>query len=155
MVPLLKTSPNMWTTTCKLWLLSYHHIIRTPPTSSINSVGYPHYNLVPSRSLLMSPPCIPTSHMMKALWLVRNPLNSRETQDAPTSDLYHLVELILTRNAFTFNDDYYLHQHGTAMGTIMHHGTIICQLVHGEVGAGLPSTPGQAASCMVAIRYFS
>ena len=31
----------------------------------------------------------------------------------------HLIKLILTRNAFTFNEVFYLQQSGTAMGTCM------------------------------------
>ena len=46
-------------------------------------------------------------------------LNSRNTQDPPTPDLCNLIRLILTKNSFTFNGDYYLQQHGTAMGTRM------------------------------------
>ena len=36
-----------------------------------------------------------------------------------TADLCHLIRLILTMNSFSFNENYYLQIHGTAMGTRM------------------------------------
>ena len=46
-------------------------------------------------------------------------LNTRIDQSLPTEDLCHLIKLILTRNAFIFNEAFYLQQSGTAMGTRM------------------------------------
>ena len=46
-------------------------------------------------------------------------LDSRIDQSLPTKDICHLIKLILTTNAFTFNDAFYLQQSGTAMGTRM------------------------------------
>ena len=46
-------------------------------------------------------------------------LDTRPDQSLPTEDLCHLIKLILTRNAFTFNEAFYLQQSGTAMGTRM------------------------------------
>ena len=36
---------------------------------------------------------------------------------SPTADLCRLIKLILSTNSFTFNEEYYLPIHGTAMGT--------------------------------------
>ena len=46
-------------------------------------------------------------------------LNTRTDQSLSTEDLYHLIKLILTKNAFTFNEAFYLKQSGTDMGTRM------------------------------------
>ena len=46
-------------------------------------------------------------------------LNTREVLQPSTDDLAHLIKLVLTKNNFTFNDEYYLQVHGTAMGTRM------------------------------------
>ena len=46
-------------------------------------------------------------------------LDTRIDQSLPTEDLCHLIKLILTRNAFIFNEAFYLQQSGTAMGTRM------------------------------------
>ena len=46
-------------------------------------------------------------------------LNRRDNQEPLTTDLCHLMRLVLTRNAFTFNGEFFLQQHGTAMGTRM------------------------------------
>ena len=46
-------------------------------------------------------------------------LNSRELLIPPTADLCRLIKLILSANSFTFNEEYYLQVHGTAMGTRM------------------------------------
>ena len=46
-------------------------------------------------------------------------LNTRIDQWLPTEDLCHLINLILARNTFTFNQELYLQQSGTAMGTRM------------------------------------
>ena len=49
----------------------------------------------------------------------RATLNVRTVQQPPTEDLVQLVELILTKNNFTFNQEHYLQLHGMAMGTRM------------------------------------
>ena len=49
----------------------------------------------------------------------RAALNTRAIQQPPTEDLVRLVELILTKNNFTFDQEHYLQLHGTAMGTRM------------------------------------
>ena len=49
----------------------------------------------------------------------RAALNTREVLQPPTEDLIHLIELILTKNNFVFDDEHYLQVHGTAMGTRM------------------------------------
>ena len=49
----------------------------------------------------------------------REALDTREDQSPPTADLCHLIETILTKNNFYFNDSHYLHIQGTAMGTKM------------------------------------
>ena len=46
-------------------------------------------------------------------------LDTRIDQSLPTEDLCHHIKLILTRNAFIFNEAFYLQQSGTAMGTRM------------------------------------
>ena len=46
-------------------------------------------------------------------------LNTRTDQSLPTEDLCHLIKLILSKNAFTFNQAFYLQRSGTAMGTRM------------------------------------
>ena len=46
-------------------------------------------------------------------------LNSRELLIPRTADLCRLIKLILSTNSFTFNEEYYLQVHGTAMGTRM------------------------------------
>ena len=46
-------------------------------------------------------------------------LDSRIDQSLLTEDLCHLIKLFLTRNAFTFNEAFYLQQSGTAMRTRM------------------------------------
>ena len=48
-----------------------------------------------------------------------NALNTRPSQHPPTSDICQLIELILTRNNFIFNEENYLQLQGTAMGTRM------------------------------------
>ena len=42
-------------------------------------------------------------------------LYQRNIQKPPTADLCHLMRLVLTRNTFTFNGEFFLQQHGTAM----------------------------------------
>ena len=42
-------------------------------------------------------------------------LDTRPDQSFPTEDLCHLIKLILTRNALTVNDSFYLQQSGTPM----------------------------------------
>ena len=46
-------------------------------------------------------------------------LNLRDHLVPSTADLCHLIRLILTMNSFSFNGNYYLQIHGTAMGTRM------------------------------------
>ena len=46
-------------------------------------------------------------------------LNGRRVQDPPTEDIVKLAELVLTLNAFQFEDKYFLQIKGTAMGTRM------------------------------------
>ena len=46
-------------------------------------------------------------------------LNSRANLSPPTDNFCHLMKLILSTNAFTFNKEYYLQVLGTAMGTCM------------------------------------
>ena len=59
---------------------------------------------------------IPHSEGMEAC---RAALNTRQVLKPPTEDLVHLIELILTKNNFVFEDVHYLQTHGTAMGTRM------------------------------------
>ena len=49
----------------------------------------------------------------------RTALDQRPTKDPPTEDLVILAKLVLTLNAFQFEDRFYLQKHGTAMGTRM------------------------------------
>ena len=49
----------------------------------------------------------------------REALNTRGVLDPPTDDLINLINLVLERNNFAFNDVHYLQKHGTAMGTRM------------------------------------
>ena len=53
------------------------------------------------------------------LMACRTVLDQRPTKDPPTEDLVILAKLILTLNAFQFEDRFYLQKHGTAMGTRM------------------------------------
>ena len=46
-------------------------------------------------------------------------LNRREKQEPPTTDLCHIIQLVLTKNSFICNETKYLQVHGTAMGTRM------------------------------------
>ena len=46
-------------------------------------------------------------------------LETRPTQQPSTEDICTLIEIILTKNNFTFNKEYYLQLHGTAVGTRM------------------------------------
>ena len=59
---------------------------------------------------------IPHAEGVKAC---RDTLNKRTSYSPPTDDLCELIELILRRNAFIFDDQCYLQIHGTAMGTRM------------------------------------
>ena len=59
---------------------------------------------------------IPHNEGMEAYWAV---LNARAIQQPPTKDLVGLVELILTKDNFSFSQEHYLQLHGTAMGTRM------------------------------------
>ena len=46
-------------------------------------------------------------------------LDLRDPLVPSMADLCHLIRLILTMNSFSFNENYYLQIHGTAMGTQM------------------------------------
>ena len=49
----------------------------------------------------------------------RAALNTRQVLQPPTEGLIHLIELILTKNSFIFEGEYYLQIHGMAKGTRM------------------------------------
>ena len=59
---------------------------------------------------------IPHEDGLEAL---RTMLNQRPTQQPPTDDIIELARLVLTLNAFQFEDTFFLQTHGTAMGTRM------------------------------------
>ena len=49
----------------------------------------------------------------------REALHTRGVLDPPTNDIINLINLVLKRKNFVFNNAHYLQKHGTAMGTRM------------------------------------
>ena len=58
--------------------------------------------------------CIPHNNGLQALKFF---LDKRRLQSPPTTTLLRLAELVLTTNAFSFNNQYYLQTSGVAMGS--------------------------------------
>ena len=75
-------------------------------------------------------------------------LNSRESSAPPTANLCHLIRLILSLNAFVFNQQYYLQIQGTAMGTRM--TPSYANLFMGK----LPPDPKQNTSSVVEVHVY-
>ena len=59
---------------------------------------------------------IPTN---EGIEVCRRALNHRSAKPIPTETICDFIRMILTMNNFVFNDEHFLQQHGTAMGTRM------------------------------------
>jgi len=46
-------------------------------------------------------------------------LNTRQDKSLPAENICDLIRMILTMNNFSFHNEHYLQNHGTAMGTRM------------------------------------
>ena len=101
--PLVKNIPSYVKDTNDF--LSKLHEIRVPPGSLLVTLDV--------SSLYTN---IPHDEGLEAC---REALNTRGITDPPTDDVINLINLVLKKNNFSFNDTHYLQKHGTAMGTRM------------------------------------
>ena len=79
-------------------------------------------------------------------------LNSRESPVPLTDDLCHLIRLILLLNSFTFNKKKTLFSNSRYCHGYPY-GSILCKLVHEEVGTGVPINPEQEMSSVMEVYF--